>query len=232
MTTNSPFTPHHGSDPTSTPDLSNYKQTHRALRISADRLVNSLGNVPVDDLRRCEGMARWFVGYGAELNFHHRVEDEIFFPALEERVPAYRDYSATLTSDHASLETLIPRLSGTLARLCATQQDWTVRRDEALATAIELRDLLAEHLAFEDADVLPMFERHFTAEEYGEIDKRALKDVNVRQALFTVPWYMATAEPEASARTLAEAPLPLKIIYRLTRRRYARLVQQAFGSAS
>ncbi|MEP7113568.1 MAG: hypothetical protein ABI862_09910 [Ilumatobacteraceae bacterium] len=33
-----------------------------------------------------------------------------------------------------------------------------------------------------------------------------------------------------AAKTLAEAPLPLKVIYYTTRRRYARLAARAFGS--
>jgi hemerythrin-like domain-containing protein len=214
------------------PDWSSYKQVHRALSVSADRLVAGLSSVAVDDVRRSGALASWFAGYGAELNHHHRLEDEIFFPALEERVPAYRDHSATLAADHGNLERLILRLNRALAGLASGRGHWSAQRDAALAMAVELRDCLTDHLAFEDADVLPMFERHFTVAEYAEIDKRALKEVTVRQALFTVPWYMAAAEPDTAARTLAEAPASLKIVYRFTRRRYARLVQQAFGSVS
>jgi hemerythrin-like domain-containing protein len=232
MTTNSPPSLPNSRDSAPRPDLSNYRQIHRALRVSAERLVVGLSSVAIGDVRRCNGIARWFAGYGAELTHHHHLEDTIFFPALAERVPAHGECSTPLDDDHATLETLIPRLADALTKLKGGGTGWIDHREQALAMAIELRDLLTDHLAFEDADVLPMFERHFTVEEYDEIDKRALKEVNVRQALFTVPWYMATAEPSAAARTLAEAPLPLKIVHRITRRRYARLVQQAFGGAS
>ena len=58
------------------------------------------------------------------------------------------------------------------------------------------------------------------------------KAITLRQALFTAPWYMATVDAETAARTLREAPLPLKVVYKLTRRGYARLVETAFGSRS
>jgi hypothetical protein len=103
-------------------------------------------------------------------------------------------------------------------------------RYTALDLAVELRDFLETHLAIEDADVLPMIERHFTAEEYAGLEQQAGKAITIRQAMFTAPWYMATVDAETAARTLRDAPRPLRIIYALTRRSYARLVEQAFGS--
>ena len=78
--------------------------------------------------------------------------------------------------------------------------------------------------------MLPMIERHFTAEEYVVLEQQAGKAITIRQAMFTAPWYMATVDAETAARTLREAPRALRIIYTLTRRSYARLVEQAFGS--
>ena len=63
-----------------------------------------------------------------------------------------------------------------------------------------------------------------------ELEQQAGKAITIRQAMFTAPWYMATVDAETAARTLREAPRPLRIIYALTRRRYARLVERAFGT--
>ena len=68
--------------------------------------------------------------------------------------------------------------------------------------------------------------------EYAALEKLAGRAITLRQALFTVPWYMATVDTETAARTLSEAPLPLKVVYKLTRRSYGRLVETAFGSRS
>jgi hypothetical protein len=119
-----------------------------------------------------------------------------------------------------------------LARLAAARAEDGAVRSQALALAIELRDLLADHLDFEDADVLPLFERHFSVAEYAVIDKAAVKAMSPRQSLFTVPWFMATVDAETARKTLAEAPLALKVVHLITRRRYARLFSAAFGRTS
>lgn len=213
------------------PDLTTYRQVHRAMRVANEQLVVALTDIDSGDIRRAEALRRWFVGYSGELLAHHGIEDDLFFPALAERVPASARHATVLDDDHHRLDVLIDALRVALGRMSGGTPD-RHEQLEALTLATELRDLMARHLDTEDVHLLPMFERHFTADEYATLDAEALKRINVRQALFTVPWWMATAEPEAAARTLLEAPLPLKVIYRLTRGRYAALVQRAFHPAS
>lgn len=162
---------------------------------------------------------------------HHHAEDDICFPALAERVPAFVEYSNTLADDHHRLDELIDALDAGLSRLAGGSGTETDRQ-RALAVAVELRDFLRDHLALEDADVIPLFERHFTAAEYEEMDRRIMKQLKPAQALFTAPWFIATIDPETAAKTLRAAPLPLKVVYYLGRRRYARLARRAFGASA
>ena len=75
------------------------------------------------------------------------------------------------------------------------------------------------HLEFEDAEILPLFERHFTAEEYEAMDQAAIKAIGVgAQAAFTVPFALAVASDAVRAEMLATAPGALKVLYRATRR--------------
>jgi hemerythrin-like domain-containing protein len=217
------------------PDTSGYRAIHEAMRVANQQLLEGLANAEVHDPNRAAAIARWFRGYSDELRTHHRIEDEIFFPRLLERVPEYAVYSDALAGDHLQLDEVIDELRDALGR-------WAARTDASNATravlaevtdlAIELRDLLTEHLAIEDADVLPMFEQYFDAEEYAELEKLAGRAITLRQAQFTVPWYMATVDAETAARTLREAPMPLRLVYKLTRRGYGRLVETAFGGRS
>jgi hemerythrin-like domain-containing protein len=217
------------------PDLTMYRALHQAMRVANDQLVAALGADRPPSTERLAALARWFEGYSEELRTHHHIEDDICFPALAERVPAYADYASTLADDHDRLDRVIDGLRAALGRLACGRGE--IRGEativsEAVALAVELRDLLTAHLAFEDADVLPLFERHFSVAEYAVLDKAAVKAMSPRQAMFTVPWFMATVDPAIARKTLDEAPLPLKVIHRLTRRRYARLVSTAFGAAS
>ena len=213
-------------------DLSGYLAIHQAMRVANEQLVQGIGTAPVADPKRAAALGRWFRGYSDELRTHHHIEDDIVFPQLVERVPAYAEYNDALTGDHHYLDRVIDALRDALADWARHSAESDAARDaryRALDLAVELRDFLDEHLAIEDADVLPMIERHFTADEYVVLEKQAGKAITIRQAMFTAPWYMATVDAETAARTLREAPRALRIVYAVSRRSYARLVANAFG---
>jgi hypothetical protein len=218
------------SQPVREPDLRSYRAIHEALRSANEQLVVGLRSLPEAPATRVPALRRWFAGYRAELRTHHELEDEVFFPALAERVPSFERYAAELDRDHHRLDELIQLVQAALDHAASggLEGDAPAAVD-GTAHAIELRDLMAAHLDVEDDEILPMFERHFTADEYEVLDRRALESVSLRQAMFTVPWFMATAAPEEAAHTFADAPLAMKVVHALTRRRYARLAVQAFG---
>lgn len=73
-------------------------------------------------------------------------EDDVVASMLAERVPTYASCGGTIAADHRRLADLLD--GGDV---------------DALA------GLLGEHLDLEDGEVLPLFARHFTAEEYEPI---------------------------------------------------------------
>jgi hypothetical protein len=75
-----------------------------------------------------------------------------------------------------------------------------------------------------------MVHRHFSYEEYFELEKEFGKAITIRQAMFTAPWYMSTVDAETAARTWHEAPIALKVVHALAKRSYAKLVSKAFGA--
>ena len=213
------------------PDLSHFRAVHQAMRVSNQQLVVALSEISALDKARASALRRWFEGYVDELRTHHHIEDDICFPALAERVPGFGDHSDTLAGEHHHLDEVLDTLEACLARMAGFDGN-EADRVQALALAVELRDFLLDHLHFEDTDVLPLFERHFTVDQYEELDRRVMKEVSPRQALFTAPWFMGTVDAETAAETLRVAPLPLKVVYRLGRKRYARLVRAAFGDVA
>ena len=63
------------------------------------------------------------------------------------------------------------------------------------------------HLDFEDAEVLPRFERHFSAEEYTELDDQAAKALGLsKQAAFTVPFIASMLDPDDSGPGVRRRP--------------------------
>jgi hypothetical protein len=217
------------ADMTNTPDLTRYQLAHDAMRSSAHQFAAAIADLDLTDHRRIRAMRWWYGGFLGELHAHHTVEDELFFPALAARVPTFAaDHDADLAAEHHRLDQVMGALGDALRGLAegaAPQQHHRAAREQA----DELARLLDHHLGIEDDDVLPLFARHFTVEEYEALDDEALKRIGPRQLLFTVPWAVATADDQTRAHTLAEAPAPIRIIWRLTRRRYLRRTALVMG---
>jgi hemerythrin-like domain-containing protein len=211
------------------PDLTSYYAVHTAMRRSNESLVRSVGATEPGDTRRVTALAHWFDGYCAELRNHHHNEDGIVFPALRAKHEAFAELDTTLAAEHHRLDQVLDELAETFASW-AVAADSSELQARALDLAVELHDLLRTHLDVEDADVLPMIAAAFTAAEYAELDKRVKVHLDLRQAMFTVPWFMASVGPEAAAAALRTAPLALRLVYRATRRRYAKLWHEAFCS--
>lgn len=210
----------------SAPDLAPYLRVHRLLRASAAEFAEILATPTATapaHRRRDRALRRWCRGFAGEIRCHHHIEDELLFPALRKRVATYGEFGPRLDEDHASLDVV---LDGLVAALAAGD------RAAAAAFAVELRDHLDEHLAFEDDEVVPLFIRHFTAIEFDELNKKALKLISPKQLVFTAPWLMSHLDPAEQATELASVPKAITILWKLTRGRYARMSARAFAAAS
>ena len=214
------------------PDLTTYLILHRGMRFDAARLAAAVQGVSEDERsRRGTALGRWYAGYYRELHEHHTVEDEIFFPAILEPVPVFDSQIDRIEAEHHRLEELLQRTTRTLQGIADPNVDWPQASAEAIETTAELRMLLDLHLGFEDADVLPLFVRHFGREEYEDLDERAMKTVKLDLLKFTIPWIMEVANAEEKEKLFAGAPFAFKLLWYATRRRYNRMARNAFGTA-
>lgn len=207
------------------PDLSTYRAIHLALRAGADLLADVATTIQPGHRPRVAAMRRYWDGYAAEVHTHHTVEDDLVFPALVARVPVAAELIRQTDDDHATLGEIVDRCHAAVGALERG------RRSDDLAPAFaELAVLMRRHLDLEDDDVLPLIERHFTVEEYAELDAECQKRLRLSEALFTVPFVSFFMDDEQRTQVFAEAPLPLRVVHRLTRRRHARLVQALVGA--
>jgi hemerythrin-like domain-containing protein len=207
------------------PDLTFYRVVHRAIRQSATALAETAVVIETTAPDRRAAFARYWKGYAGEVLHHHSVEDDIFFPALVERVPVAADLIHRTDEDHAHLDELMVALEASVGEVRAGRP-----APELVALTRELDRHMADHLDFEDRDILPLFERHFSAEEYDALDAAAVKSAGLGpQTAFSVPMIIGAMTPEEQAATIPGAPLPLRVLHRLTRRSHQRLVSRAFG---
>ena len=209
----------------SAPDLTLYRAVHQALRGGASGLAEAAGDIQNADDRRRKAFVRYWKGYEGEVLGHHTVEDDHFFPALVERVPVAGELIERTAADHQHLDELMEAISRDVA---AVAHGGPAGRLPGLTR--ELDQHMVDHLDFEDRDILPLFERHFDAEEYEALNDAAMKSVGVgRQAAFSVPFVVAALTPEQAGAILPTAPMGLRIVNRLFQGPHARLTQRAFG---
>lgn len=210
------------------PDLTGYRGVHHAIRTAARRLAVAASDMSPNDAPRVRALRRYWNGFAGEVLAHHTVEDDVFFPALGARSAQFAEYAGQLADDHHVLDELMLDASANIEFF--TKPGAASRAVRVLA---RLATHMDEHLDLEDEFVLPLFTRHFHAADYAELEQHAVQAIGLgAQAAFTVPFIVDAMSPADRAHALAGAPAPMKVLYRLTRRRHARLDHAVFLGAA
>ena len=212
------------------PDLTTFNVLHRAMRTDAARLAQAVADMDeTDRVERATALRRWYRGYMAELHDHHHIEDELFYPALRERVPGSGTMIDRIDVDHEHLSDLLDRTATLLDNLADPSVPFRPIYADAVMVTDGLRALLDAHLGFEDDDVVPLFGVHFTKDQYDAIEQQAKKHINVTQLFFVIPWVMSCSSDAEQEQLFDGAPFIFKMIWYVSRGRYAKLDAAAFG---
>ena len=200
------------------PDLSfDTFAIHQAQRDAVDRYRHAVATLAEHERTdRGKALTRWAKGFAVELEEHHYTEDSFFFPSLRSRVPSATATLDDLAADHRSLDELIACWPTTARALADRTVPFGDARAEAIALASELHDLLHRHLAVEDGDILPLFWRHYTAADYDQVFRQAVKKSKKAGMWFIAPF---TVDCYAPAPSATPSSPPSRGILRLIHRR-------------
>ena len=213
-----------------TPDLSFYLGVHRHMRSDLVRYVDTVAALtPADRSHRLPALVRWVKGFICELEEHHYVEDVVFFPEMQTRIPAVADTIERLAKDHEDMDVLLARWPALIKTLADPGAPFEPAKAAALMMGQELSSLLHTHLGIEDDDILPMYWRHYTVDEYDTLQKRAIKDGKKKGFSFVAPWSVDSLEGAEQAAFLSQAPAAMRIFHRLVRPRYDRMIATAYA---
>jgi hypothetical protein len=217
-----------------TPDLTFYFAIHEAQREAIGRYLAAVrGLAEAEREDRGTALARWAKGFSLELDEHHYVEDRFFFPSLRAKVSTAGPVLDRLEADHRRLDLLLARWKGDAAALADPSTPFERASERVQALAHDLCDLLRGHLAVEDTEVLPLFSQHYSADEYQVVFDQAVKKGKKAGLWFVAP-FSVDCYPEGPERDafLASVPAVLRLLHRIVRPRYDRLVASALGSES
>lgn len=228
MTTAPPFALRTRTAQEPEPDLTAIVVIHRAIRQDLRRLTACLGQIAARGAppRRSRALCRYTVALLAEIRAHHHNEDDILWPVIAATAGPAVDLTP-LTDDHQEIQAAVGRASQALASFRA--EPGTV--GELHASVSELRDMLDEHIADEEEQILPAMRRYLTAPAYRWCEKQIQRKATLPGLRFTAPWLERHAQPDELSRLLATGGWPARILLITTRSRYAWLERQAFGAS-
>lgn len=98
---------------------------------------------------------------------HHTKESELLFPKIRERCPEVAEVLTRLDRDHARGEKAIRDLEHDLL---AFEVLGETRREAFEASVKRYIDFYLTHMGIEENEVLPLAQKHLTAEDWAELD--------------------------------------------------------------
>lgn len=213
--------------PAAVPDVLGMRIAHRVMLRDLDRttgiaMAMADGGVPVSH-RRTRALVRYLSLMAESIHHHHRAEDDILWPVIEQRAGAAIDLTA-LTEDHAALDPKLDGLAAAVGRFGADPS----RRTAALVAArlVEVRTMLVEHIAEEERDTFPVIERYLSVDDWRDVEDRIRKAARMT---FELPRIAAAVTPAELVRLKEGAGPVIDVLLFLVTPRYRRMERAIWG---
>jgi Hemerythrin HHE cation binding domain len=200
---------------------------HRAIRQDLRRLGACLGELASEGVpaARAGAVSSYTAGLLTGIRAHQQGEDEILWPLIAAAAGAAVDL-APLTDDHQAIEVAVGAASRALGRLGAEPGALGGLRTPVAA----LSGMLDEHIADEEAQVVPAIRRYLTAGACLWCEKQIWRRAPLRDRMFTVPWLARHAQPQELRRLMVPGGCRAWLLLAAARPGYRQLERQAFGS--
>lgn len=122
--------------------------SHHAFRRDMMRFMRALGEIRAGDVSRISAIRdEWEKSYKQALHGHHMAEDSRIFPDIKNKHPELVSVIDKLTEQHHQIDPILERGDVAFADLA--------HPENAEAVLNELKMLLDQHLAFEEAEITP-----------------------------------------------------------------------------
>ncbi len=208
------------------PDLTSLLLTHRAIRQDLARLAASAAEPGPSGPAPGPGVAiqQYAAALFAQIRAHLRGEDEIVWPVLAAAAGQAVDL-APLTDDHEAIVAAVGRAS----RALGLPGESRLPAGELRRALGGLRDMVGEHMADEERQVLPVMRRYLRAQTDRWCEREASRTVPPGALRFRLPWLARYSRDGEMASLLAAAGPRARIALVAGRPGYARLLRRAFG---
>src|ERR1700751_2967954 len=193
---------------------------HRAFREEFRNAPGLVRDVEGGDTARSAVVGAHLEFITAALHHHHAAEDELICPKLHAGAPAFVEDVTRMEEAHRGIADADAKVKSILA-------SWVTSADTRLAQQLveAVEDLSArvdEHLADEERNIVRLINQHITPEEWQKCAARGAEFIsrkNLRLGLVLGGLTFAASSADQARRSLANVPLPQRILIRLLARR-------------
>jgi len=210
------------------PNVLGMQIAHRVMLRDLDRTIGvtmAMADGGVDiTRRRVRALVRYLESMVDSIHHHHRAEDDILWPVIELRAGAHVDLTA-LTEDH---EALIPKLDG-LAETVRQFEASPSRRSAAVVAGrlVDVRNTLAEHIAEEERDTLPVIRRYLSVSDWQDVESR-IRKAGAKMS-FELPRIAAAVSADELSALKRDAGPVIGVMLFLLTPRYRRMEKAIWG---
>jgi hemerythrin-like domain-containing protein len=200
---------------------------HHAFRRDLVMFAEAAAATPADDRESWSALARRWQVFSEILHHHHTGEDAGLWPwLLRAADEEERGTLEAMEAEHAEIVPILTACGKGFERVTtATDPVAAGHLAEQLAAA---RDTLLAHMGHEEADALALVQKYMTQQDWDHVVENSFdKSVAPKLLFAAVPWIAHELPRDAVDELLAEAGLPMKVIWLATRRRFERLDERA-----
>jgi hemerythrin-like domain-containing protein len=187
-------------------------------------------SVAAGDAARAQVIAQHYELIHGMLHHHHQAEDTYLWPRLVSRAA---DEAPPVV---AAMEAQHEQLDKVLADVTAGVNGWRETADPAAGAqvaeaATRLSGLLAEHLAAEEEQAVPLIARHVTAAEWGEMVAASAVGIEPEQMPLLFGLMMYEGDPEVIREAIDHMPPEIRpVMAELAAGAYARHAELVYGT--
>ncbi|CCH76794.1 conserved hypothetical protein [Nostocoides japonicum T1-X7] len=205
---------------------------HHAFRRDLRAFASAAAHTPLEERTTWRALSARFEQFGWALHHHHSGEDTGLWPLLRER-SAPEDVATldAMEAEHEEIDPLLTACAAGLTRL-ADHADEDARA-ALVVRLVAARESLGRHLAHEETAAMALVQRHLTQADWTHVEETAFAaKMSLSRVVFLVPWVGHELPDTVRDQLLADAPVAMRLIHRLTAGRFARRERAIFRYAA
>lgn len=189
------------------PDVTEMISVHKVFKEAFALAPQLIGSVAPDDTDRAMVVGSYYANILEFLRVHHEGEDILLYPLLLERAPEQADLIKKINDQHHAVEAgLHMAQARTAAWVASPNPD---KGAEMAGSIARLNAELAPHLEQEEIDILPIADKHISAEEWGQLPGHALGNFKGDKVWLAIGLIYEAMTDAQKANMLAHMPPPV-----------------------